>query len=66
MSALYDCFDSVRRGGTVSISGVYGGAIDPIPMMQLFDKGVHARMGQATSSAGSTTSCRSSPTTMTR
>jgi threonine dehydrogenase-like Zn-dependent dehydrogenase len=47
MSALYECFDSVRRGGTVSISGVYGGMVDPIPMMQLFDKGVQLRMGQA-------------------
>ena len=47
MSALYDCFDSVRRGGTVSISGVYGGQLDPIPMMQIFDKGVTLRMGQA-------------------
>jgi threonine dehydrogenase-like Zn-dependent dehydrogenase len=47
MSALYECFDSVRRGGTVSIVGVYGGMVDPIPMMQLFDKGVQLRMGQA-------------------
>src|SRR4051794_15442397 len=47
MSALYQCFDAVRRGGTVSISGVYGGMVDPIPMMQLFDKGVQLRMGQA-------------------
>jgi threonine dehydrogenase-like Zn-dependent dehydrogenase len=47
LSALYGCFESVRRGGTVSISGVYGGAIDPMPMMQLFDKGVQLRMGQA-------------------
>jgi threonine dehydrogenase-like Zn-dependent dehydrogenase len=47
MSALYDCFDSVRRAGTVSISGVYGGQLDPIPMMQLFDKGVSLNMGQA-------------------
>jgi threonine dehydrogenase-like Zn-dependent dehydrogenase len=47
MSALYACFDSVRRGGTVSISGVYGGQLDPIPMMQLFDKGIQLRMGQA-------------------
>jgi threonine dehydrogenase-like Zn-dependent dehydrogenase len=47
MSALYQCFDTVRRGGTVSISGVYGGMVDPIPMMQLFDKGVQMRMGQA-------------------
>jgi threonine dehydrogenase-like Zn-dependent dehydrogenase len=47
LSALLACFESVRRGGTVSISGVYGGAIDPLPMMQLFDKGVTIRMGQA-------------------
>jgi threonine dehydrogenase-like Zn-dependent dehydrogenase len=37
----------VRRGGTVSISGVYGGAMDPMPMMQLFDKQIQLRMGQA-------------------
>jgi threonine dehydrogenase-like Zn-dependent dehydrogenase len=47
LSALYACFESVRRGGTVSISGVYGGAIDPIPMLQIFDKGLQIRMGQA-------------------
>jgi len=47
LSALYGCIDSVRRGGTVSISGVYGGMADPMPMMQLFDKGVQLRMGQA-------------------
>jgi threonine dehydrogenase-like Zn-dependent dehydrogenase len=47
LSALFACFASVRRGGTVSISGVYGGAIDPLPMMQLFDKGIQLRMGQA-------------------
>ena len=38
---------AVRRGGTISISGVYGGAIDPMPMFQLFDKQVQIRMGQA-------------------
>lgn len=47
MAALSTAFDAVRRGGTVSISGVYGGAMDPIPMMQLFDKQVQVRMGQA-------------------
>ena len=55
LSALYDCFDAVRRGGTVSISGVYGGAKDPMPMMQLFDKQLQLRMGQANVRAGSTT-----------
>jgi threonine dehydrogenase-like Zn-dependent dehydrogenase len=47
LSALHDCIDSVRRGGTISISGVYGGQLDPLPMMQLFDKGIQIRMGQA-------------------
>jgi threonine dehydrogenase-like Zn-dependent dehydrogenase len=47
LSALLDCIDSVRRGGTISISGVYGGQLDPLPMFQLFDKGVQVRMGQA-------------------
>ena len=39
--------DTVRRGGTISISGVYGGQLDPLPMMKLFDKGLQLRMGQA-------------------
>jgi threonine dehydrogenase-like Zn-dependent dehydrogenase len=47
LAALSTAFDAVRRGGTVSISGVYGGAADPINMMQLFDKQVQIRMGQA-------------------
>jgi threonine dehydrogenase-like Zn-dependent dehydrogenase len=47
LKALRDCIDTVRRGGTISISGVYGGQLDPLPMMQLFDKGVQIRMGQA-------------------
>ena len=37
----------MRRGGTVSISGVYGGEIDPMPMMEMFDRGIQLRMGQA-------------------
>ncbi|WP_235735507.1 alcohol dehydrogenase catalytic domain-containing protein [Nocardioides alcanivorans] len=47
MAALNTAFDAVRRGGTISIAGVYGGAMDPMPMMQLFDKQVSIRMGQA-------------------
>ena len=43
----YAAIDAVRRGGTISISGVYGGQLDPLPMMQLFDKGLQIRMGQA-------------------
>jgi threonine dehydrogenase-like Zn-dependent dehydrogenase len=47
LAALYSAIDAVRRGGTISISGVYGGTLDPIPMFQLFDKQVQLRMGQA-------------------
>ncbi|GAA4552326.1 zinc-dependent alcohol dehydrogenase [Amycolatopsis samaneae] len=47
LSALYAAIDSVRRGGTISLSGVYGGAIDPLPMLELFDKQIKLRMGQA-------------------
>ena len=46
-AALTDAFGAVRRAGTVSIIGVYGGQADPFPMMDLFDKGVTLRMGQA-------------------
>ncbi len=47
LAAFYTAIDAVRRGGTVSLSGVYGGMADPMPMMTLFDKQVQIRMGQA-------------------
>ncbi len=47
MGALRTAFGAVRRAGTISIIGVYGGEADPFPMMDLFDKGVTLRMGQA-------------------
>lgn len=47
LAALRLAIDIVRRGGTVSLSGVYGGAADPPPMMTLFDKQIQLRMGQA-------------------
>jgi threonine dehydrogenase-like Zn-dependent dehydrogenase len=47
MSALLLAIDAVRRGGTISLSGVYGGETDPLPMFTLFDKQVQLRMGQA-------------------
>ncbi|EOM78333.1 glutathione-dependent formaldehyde dehydrogenase [Rhodococcus rhodnii] len=47
LGALYSAIDIVRRGGTISLSGVYGGAKDPLPMLTLFDKQVTLRMGQA-------------------
>ena len=52
LAALLASIDVVRRGGTLSISGVYGGARDPLPLLQMF--------------AGSTTSSRSSTTRPTR
>ena len=47
MAALYAAIDIVRRGGTISLSGVYGGAADPMPMVTLFDKQIRLRMGQS-------------------
>jgi threonine dehydrogenase-like Zn-dependent dehydrogenase len=47
LAALYTAIDAVRRGGTVSLAGVYGGATDPLPMMTMFDKQIQLRMGQA-------------------
>ncbi len=47
LGALLAAIETVRRGGTVSISGVYGGARDPLPMLQMFDKQLTLRMGQA-------------------
>ncbi|MCX2926208.1 zinc-dependent alcohol dehydrogenase [Streptomyces sp. NEAU-W12] len=47
LAALYTAIDLVRRGGTVSISGVYGGAADPMPLLTMFDKQIQMRMGQA-------------------
>jgi threonine dehydrogenase-like Zn-dependent dehydrogenase len=47
LSVLHATIDTVRRGGTISLSGVYGGMVDPMPMMDLFDKQIQLRMGQA-------------------
>jgi threonine dehydrogenase-like Zn-dependent dehydrogenase len=47
LAALSTAIQAVRRGGTLSVIGVYGGQMDPLPMMDLFDKGVQIRMGQA-------------------
>jgi threonine dehydrogenase-like Zn-dependent dehydrogenase len=47
MHAFYSAIDIVRRGGTISLIGVYGGMADPLPMLTLFDKQVQVRMGQA-------------------
>src|SRR5690606_32959384 len=47
LSVFYQCVDTVRRGGSISLSGVYAGAVDPLPMLRMFDKGVRLAMGQA-------------------
>jgi threonine dehydrogenase-like Zn-dependent dehydrogenase len=47
LDALHAAVKGVRRGGTVSVVGVYGGEVDPMPMMEMFDRGVQLRMGQA-------------------
>jgi len=47
LAALHTAIDAVRRGGTISLSGVYGGQTDPLPMMTMFDKHISVRMGQA-------------------
>ncbi|MCU1636799.1 MAG: molecular chaperone GroES [Cryobacterium sp.] len=46
LTSLLSSIDSVRRGGTVSVSGVYGGQSDPLPMLAMFDKQLTMRMGQ--------------------
>jgi threonine dehydrogenase-like Zn-dependent dehydrogenase len=45
-AALMASIKAVRRGGTVSVSGVYGGEVEPLPMMEMFDRGIQMRMGQ--------------------
>lgn len=47
LPALRLAIDLVRRGGTVSLSGVYGGMADPLPLLKMFDKQIQLRMGQA-------------------
>jgi threonine dehydrogenase-like Zn-dependent dehydrogenase len=47
LSALHTAIDLVQRGGTISLSGVYGGAASPMPLIQMFDKQINLRMGQA-------------------
>ncbi len=47
LHALHAAIDIVRRGGTISVVGVYGGTLDPLPMLTLFDKQIQLRMGQA-------------------
>ncbi len=47
LHSLYSAIDIVRRGGTISVIGVYGGTADPMPMLKIFDKQIQLRFGQA-------------------
>ncbi|MFD5421236.1 alcohol dehydrogenase catalytic domain-containing protein [Streptomyces sp. NPDC127069] len=47
LGALELAIELVRRGGTISLAGVYGGAADPLPLLTMFDKQIQLRMGQA-------------------
>ncbi|TCL82247.1 MULTISPECIES: zinc-dependent alcohol dehydrogenase [unclassified Rathayibacter] len=46
LAAVVSSLDLVRRGGTVSLSGVYGGEADPLPLKSMFDKQITLTMGQ--------------------
>ena len=46
-TALRECMSSIRRGGTLSISGVYTGPIQAFQLGDLFDMQLQVRMGQA-------------------
>jgi threonine dehydrogenase-like Zn-dependent dehydrogenase len=45
-SSLRQAIHCCRKGGTVSIPGVYGGFIDKVPMGAAFNKGLTLKMGQ--------------------
>jgi threonine dehydrogenase-like Zn-dependent dehydrogenase len=47
LSVINAAIESVRRGGTITLSGVYGGMVDPLPLLTMFDKQINLRMGQA-------------------
>jgi threonine dehydrogenase-like Zn-dependent dehydrogenase len=43
---LREALQACRKGGTVSLAGVYGGFADKIPMGTAFNKGLTLKMGQ--------------------
>ena len=45
-STLRQAINCCRKGGTVSVPGVYGGFIDKVPMGAAFNKGLTLKMGQ--------------------
>jgi threonine dehydrogenase-like Zn-dependent dehydrogenase len=46
-TALRECMSAIRRGGTLSLTGVYAGPIQAFPLGDLFDMQIQLRMGQA-------------------
>ena len=47
IKALKAAISAVRRGGWISVLGVYGVPYDKFPLGQIFDKGIHLSFGQA-------------------
>ena len=43
---LRQAFQAIRKGGTLSIPGVYGGVLDSVNFGAAFGKGIHMNMGQ--------------------
>ena len=46
LAALPSSIDLVRRGGTISLSGVHGSTASPMPLLTMFQKQIQLRMGQ--------------------
>jgi threonine dehydrogenase-like Zn-dependent dehydrogenase len=45
-NVLRQCIMACRKGGTVSVPGVYGGIVNKIPLGAAFNKGLTFKMGQ--------------------
>lgn len=54
LAALHTAIDAVRRGGAISICGVYGGTMDPMPMFQLSTSRCSSGWGRPTCAPGPT------------
>ena len=48
IKVLETCVSAVRRGGYVTVVGVYGSPYSNFPLGQIFDKGIAMRFGQST------------------
>ena len=47
VKVMEQCFEAVRRGGIVTVVGVYGSPYDNFPVHRIFDKGITIQLGQA-------------------